>query len=150
MHAFYIQTVPIIQIPSVLIYIFKYQLQNTILVFRVVFSDNQAASIITHTHIINTGGSRGAHPARAPPRSPILCLNIQILRNVTVLGVGAPLRGGRPLREILDPPLINPQNFPVEHCKCFKNEPAAFNFQKQNSCYHSYVLNFVMISVIVV
>ena len=51
------------------------------------------------------GGSRGVHPAHAPPPgTQFFHFDIQILRNVATSGVHAPLRGPRPppLREILD------------------------------------------------
>ena len=48
-----------------------------------------------------------ACPAHAPQGSTFLHFNIQNFRNVTASGVGVPpLRGRRPLREILDPPLV--------------------------------------------
>ena len=47
---------------------------------------------------------QGAASAR-PQGSRFFRFDKQIFRNVAALGVGAPLRGRRPLREILDPPL---------------------------------------------
>ena len=48
-----------------------------------------------------------APPERAPPyRFRFFRFDIQIFRNVATSGVGAPLRGRRPLPEILDP-LLN-------------------------------------------
>ena len=63
-----------------------------------------------HDHAIYfIGGSRGACRVHAPPPqgSRFFRFDIQSFRNVTALGVIAPLlRGPRLLWEILDPPLI--------------------------------------------
>ena len=47
------------------------------------------------------GGAAGARPP-----SRFFRFDIQIFRNVAASGVGAPLRGRAPLREILDPLLV--------------------------------------------
>ena len=56
---------------------------------------------------VNIGGSRGRFWAR-PQGSRFFRFDIQNFRNIIASGVHAPLRGLRtPLREILDPPLVN-------------------------------------------
>ena len=51
----------------------------------------------------------GACLAHAPQGSRFFRFDIHNFRNVTASGVHAPLRGPRPLREILDPPLCRVQ-----------------------------------------
>ena len=57
---------------------------------------------------VTIGGSRGARPARAPLRVPILSFwHKKILKRNCLVSPHPLLRGPRPpLREILDPPLV--------------------------------------------
>ena len=59
----------------------------------------------------------GVPPARAPQGSRFFHFDIQIFRNVAASGVGAPLRGWRPLREILDPPLHGVKSQPFSQIR---------------------------------